>query len=174
MINKISKQRINKTQFNDIITKEEVQYFHCHYGNIYVFTDFSSGIKIYGGGRLRGVIPNQKYFIIDVGAGFESDKNIKNIPWEDGADISLSKEFWLDLIKEIREKKKDVLVACLMGHGRTGTTLAILYALMTGVKKDPVKVIRQIYCKNAVETFSQIKYIEKITNISIKEKPKWR
>jgi len=40
---------------------------------------------------------------------------------------------------------------------------------MTGDKNDPVKKIRESYCKEAVETVLQIEYIEIITGIEVKE-----
>jgi hypothetical protein len=46
------------------------------------------------------------------------------------------------------------------GHGRTGTTLAIL-AHLSGAcgTADPVQWVRETYCQDAVETRSQIDYL---------------
>jgi len=49
--------------------------------------------------------------------------------------------------------------------------LSILAALMNATDHDPVKFVRDNYCKEAVETRSQIQYITKITQIEVTEKP---
>jgi len=53
------------------------------------------------------------------------------------------------------EAGKKVLVFCAGGHGRTGTFLACLLALLEPEIEDPVAEIRRRYCLKAVETPEQ-------------------
>jgi hypothetical protein len=45
-------------------------------------------------------------------------------------------------------------VFCHAGHGRTGTLLASLVALLEG-PRDPIQTVRERYCLSAVETHDQ-------------------
>lgn len=71
---------------------------------------------------------------------------------------------WLALaddVKALMRDGKDVLIACQGGHGRTGMVVAILARILrpdiTGV--DPITWLRDHYCKDVVETVSQINYV---------------
>jgi hypothetical protein len=89
--------------------------------------------------------------------------------WPDMSKPYLIKEEWetlsqwlttLDIVRE-----HGLYIACLEGHGRTGTALCLL-AHFLGEWNDNVDIVRQIrkkYCPKAVETATQIEYIEKIT-----------
>ena len=100
------------------------------------------------------------------------------IDWPDMGVISAPKLWWEMLIKRIenaahKEKKKlSVLVHCIGGHGRTGTALAIMGCLLGLIpeNKCPVEFIRKNYCQNAIETYPQIDYIERITGRTIKDR----
>ena len=116
----------------------------CHKGSIAVFNDPETGITFYGGGDNRDLEILPDCIILDVGARVDfivKTTNI-NLPqlnkynnpiirlnWSDMSDFYLNKEFWLELVDILREQKKDVIVCCLGGHGRTGTALSILAAL---------------------------------------------
>ena len=93
------------------------------------------------------------------------------IPWQDGSIPALPRKFWEDLLREIRRLKKDVLISCQGGHGRTGVALSILYGLITG-SKTPIGDIRGLYCREAVETHSQVDYVNNI--LGTDESPKIR
>lgn len=70
---------------------------------------------------------------------------------------------WLKGLDAVREH--GLYVACLEGHGRTGTALAIL-AHYFGEWNNDVDVVRQIrkkYCRRAVETVTQIEYFQQMT-----------
>lgn len=62
------------------------------------------------------------------------------------------------IIPELQGDGK-VLVFCLGGHGRTGTVLAGLVALLEPDVVDPVDEIRNRYCDRAVETREQAEWI---------------
>jgi hypothetical protein len=53
-----------------------------------------------------------------------------------------------------------VFCGCIGGHGRTGTFLAALVAHMSG-EKDAIKYVRDNYCKKAVESESQVNFLNK-------------
>lgn len=82
---------------------------------------------------------------------FDVPNDMKSYHWEALADD----------VKAIMSEGKDVLVACQGGHGRTGMVVAILARILrpdiTGV--DPITWLRDHYCKEVVETVSQINYV---------------
>lgn len=101
----------------------------------------------------------------------EANVPLLTIPWTDMGLPKLSRSAWLSLIKDINKTfktKKNIKIAvcCGWGYGRTGTALAILKALMTNSRQDPVVSIRESYTTLAVETDDQIDYIEYITGLS--------
>jgi hypothetical protein len=57
------------------------------------------------------------------------------------------------------------VVRCQMGHGRTGTALAILGVFLGAIPKDadPVAYVREHYCPRAVESQEQKSYVERMT-----------
>ena len=151
---------------------------------------FSIGeADIYGGGLLRGISPKQNMIILDLADNFTRQKvtiqglkmtpNLKRlargykaifIRWFDGGTPGLDTTFWLDLIKYIKETKKDILVCCDGGHGRTGTALAIL-AFLSGATEDPIAFVRENYCEEAVETERQVNYINEICGLNLTDAP---
>jgi Protein-tyrosine phosphatase len=82
------------------------------------------------------------------------------IPWRDGGVPNFTKARWMDLLADLGQLKGRVFIHCMGGHGRTGTALAIMLSLSGALKKDPVQWLRKNYCEKAVETKSQIDYIE--------------
>lgn len=64
-------------------------------------------------------------------------------------------------------------INCMGGHGRTGTALAIMAVLSGNVPKGacPVGWVRDHYCDEVVESYTQAKYIEDITGWQVLEKP---
>lgn len=82
------------------------------------------------------------------------------LDWPDMSVPEVDGEFWSALVEDLSKVQGDAVVFCMGGHGRTGTTLAILSA-MTGAcgSEDPVEWVRRVYCQDAVETASQIAYL---------------
>jgi len=97
------------------------------------------------------------------------------ISWDDYRVPDLTREEWVVMVEELREVKKggklgeEVLVCCVGGHGRTGTCLSILAYLMGATTEDPVKFVREVYCKKAVESNEQLNYIEEVCQCEVKE-----
>jgi len=63
-----------------------------------------------------------------------------------------------DVIPLLAEGKK-VLAFCAGSHGRTGTLLASLIALLEPDTADPIAAARQRHCKAAVETEAQARAV---------------
>ncbi len=57
------------------------------------------------------------------------------------------------------EAGKKVLVYCTAGHGRTGTFLASLIALLEPDVEDPIATVRARHCEHAVESRAQAEAI---------------
>jgi protein-tyrosine phosphatase len=176
------KNEIDKKPTYPVYSKKE-----CHCGTIEVFKDPKTNIPICGGGEYRGVQITPEDLLIDVGIKLDSLVEIKNVEgteklneygnykiikinWKDMDDVNLPKEFWIELVKVIRKTKRRTIISCVGGHGRTGTTLSILAFLMKG-EKEPIKFVRENYCQEAVETNSQIEYVEDICNLKLKDEP---
>lgn len=77
-------------------------------------------------------------------------------------------EFSPDIVDKFRElvdlsSNEGLEVACYGGHGRTGTVLAILSAVILNVPtENAVGNLRRIYCSKAVETPEQEKFVKKV------------
>lgn len=84
------------------------------------------------------------------------------ITWPDGGIPQLLKSDWMRLIDDLSKVEGKVLVHCMGGHGRTGTTLAVLLSLSGALKKDPVKWLRKHYCEKVVESLQQFDYLKEL------------
>lgn len=60
---------------------------------------------------------------------------------------------------------KKVHIGCIGGHGRTGMVLAALRKHMTG-DEDATQHVRDHYCKKAVESATQIAFLQKMWGIN--------
>lgn len=164
------------------------KYVECHHGNILAVTS-PNGVSVYGAGTYRGMDANDHRIDLIISLiGSSSSPTMtgsaqtlmpKTSTWvkptvvfdiRDGSVPNFSKEFWNSFASDIDAlgKDKGVLIYCMGGHGRTGTFLSILQGIWFPNAGDPVKLIREAYCKKAVETSAQIKYIEQITGIPVK------
>lgn len=136
------------------------------------------GLVMYGGSCNSPSVKDADVYI-----GFDHGMSIspKSFPWNEGCEIKFKitdgsaptdvKEFkklveWS--IEQIRNGKK-VHAGCIGGHGRTGTFLAALVTVMTG-EADSITYVREHYCKKAVESQTQVDWLNKHFGIK-KAKP---
>jgi hypothetical protein len=63
-----------------------------------------------------------------------------------------------EVIPAIKDGKK-VLIFCTASHGRTGTILAGLIALLEPETDDPIKAVRERHCERAVEKPEQARWV---------------
>ncbi len=70
-------------------------------------------------------------------------------------------EFLRQQVIPLLEAGKKVLVFCMAGHGRTGTFLGSLIALLETPEQtpDPIAAVRERHCPKAVETITQAEAI---------------
>jgi len=89
--------------------------------------------------------------------------------WIDRAAPPWPIKLWEQIIESFGAINGNIGIHCQGGHGRTGTMIAILAGLTGQLKKDecPVLWARKHHCKKAVETNSQLNYIEEITNCKV-------
>lgn len=149
----------------------------CHTGVI----QLCSGPDVYLGGNNAGAKPSEWItahkdgVLIDLadvmdcevsstyGFKLPNFSNVIQIAWRDySVPKSLTLEDWKAIVKEIRERK-EALVFCMGGHGRTGTLGAILAIFFQICKpEEGIAYVRKNYCKSAVESMEQVKYIESL------------
>lgn len=99
---------------------------------------------------------------------------VLEIEWDDGGTPrGLSASWWQQLARALQKIDGDIAVCCVGGHGRTGTALSVLthHMGLVGEDYDPVEWVRTHYCDSAVETLSQITYIERMTGRQVEAKP---
>ena len=73
--------------------------------------------------------------------------------------------FLRELIQRL-ERGEKILVFCVGSHGRTGTVLAGLIALLEPEIEDPIAAVRTRHCSKSVETRAQAKAIQRIHQTS--------
>ena len=83
--------------------------------------------------------------------------------WTDSQAPPVSMLFFSELASVV-QSGTNIMIHCMGGHGRTGTALVALAhaAELHYSSTDPVKWIREIYCKKSVETSTQIDWLKKI------------
>ncbi len=91
------------------------------------------------------------------------------IRWADQQKAPLKQlKDWQGLLRALRGTGQDIACACMGGHGRTGTFLAVMSWLMELPQKEdkkPIQYIRDIYCKEAVESLVQHEQIRDMTGV---------
>lgn len=100
--------------------------------------------------------------------------NVISIDWPDMSAPDLDLAFWQALAADLGQIKGKAAIFCMGGHGRTGTALASLIqvssyqpALATG---DSIEWLRKTYCGDAVETFAQVSYLQRVIGVTTESK----
>ncbi len=79
-----------------------------------------------------------------------------SLNWPDMGIAPVELEFWQELWKNLPKK---TVIACMGGHGRTGSCLVALMIIAGKSYKESLEEVRKVYCKKAVESFSQDTYL---------------
>lgn len=125
--------------------------------------------KIWGGSCSSPVVKDADIY---VGLDMSIAKSPKSYPWEEGESFLFyiqdmaapadPKQFskLIDYLAVQLTASKKIHVGCIGGHGRTGTVLSALVAVMAG-EKDAITYVRDHYCVKAVESASQVDFLVK-------------
>jgi protein-tyrosine phosphatase len=94
------------------------------------------------------------------------------IDWPDYGTIPAGPDFFETIWKAIKEKKKkNIVVFCVGGHGRTGTCAG---SLMTVIKSihggHAIRRVRETYCSHAIETKPQEEMVRRMTQRTVDKK----
>lgn len=133
---------------------------------------------LYGGSCQHPIVKDADVYVgLDYGMAFQQ----KHYPWlqqkpgpvefqfkiTDQAAPSDEKNFvaMIAWLKERLLEGKRVHVGCFGGHGRTGLVLAALVKEIDGIE-DAITHVRQVYCKKAVESKVQVKFLNKTFGIA--------
>ncbi len=93
--------------------------------------------------------------------------------WPDMGVMSAEDEKKLvDTTEKLVRQGKTVEIACMGGHGRTGTLLAMLKVRLGGMGANAaIKAVREEYCEKTVESVSQIEAVYDVAGEERPEKP---
>jgi protein-tyrosine phosphatase len=83
--------------------------------------------------------------------------------------IPVSREFFQTIWKAIKQQqRKNVVVFCVGGHGRTGTCVASFMTVINGIHGgQAIRQVREQYCSHAIETKSQETMVRSMTQRTI-------
>ncbi len=95
-----------------------------------------------------------------------------NYSLEDYGGVPKDWKKFLGLVIQRLNKEEKLLAFCHGSHGRTGTFLASLIALVEPGVQDPVKEARRRHCKKSVESEEQVKAIFALRGEKIPKKYK--
>ena len=125
-----------------------------------------------GGGTVYGGSCHHPNMQCDYHIALDGSARLEFLPpWEDRYVISFpivdmsvpkpepTKQLVAWIVGELA-KGKSFHIGCFAGHGRTGTILAAIVKEATG-EKDAITWLRTNYCKKAVESASQIDFLQK-------------
>ena len=128
------------------------------------------GTRFVFGGSCSYPIHNDADIYVGLDYGMKQHK--QRFPWAHGhaihyeiKDMSVPKDSdeFIELIAWLADQIRDgqkVHIGCIGGHGRTGIVLSALVAVMTD-EPDAITYVRKNYCKKAVESTTQVKFLMK-------------
>lgn len=129
--------------------------------------EIAPGVDVYGGSCLNPAWKADVYVGFDRGMRLDA----RSMPWNGPSQVLYeiidrkapkSKTEFKSLLKwleKVLADGKTLHMGCIGGHGRTGTVLAALRYTMTG-DKGSMHAVRENYCKKAIETAEQVKFLQ--------------
>ncbi len=91
-----------------------------------------------------------------------------SLPWSDGAAPPVQFNFWIQLLHCL---PKSLGIYCVGSHGRTGTALAALLMCDTELTAlQAIAKIREVHCRECVETYAQREYLLDLENYLTEER----
>lgn len=89
-------------------------------------------------------------------------------PWRDQQAPPIAfEQFLTEDVVPLLKKGKKILVYCRGGHGRTGTFLASLIAILEAETDDPIAAVRSRHCKESVESREQAMFIFRLRGLQV-------
>jgi hypothetical protein len=86
--------------------------------------------------------------------------DVIRLAWPDmTAPTHVGLRFWVRLHGMLPQR---TAIACVGGHGRTGTALACLLVVDGMAAEDAIKTVREKHCTKAIETIPQEQYIKRL------------
>lgn len=100
-------------------------------------------------------------FLVDAKYSVVSAVDELHVNWTDFGVPPVGKEYWEYLVEQIvANDYQTVACTCTGGHGRTGTALACLSAVVLKLNgAEAVNFVRKNYCTQALETVGQENYL---------------
>lgn len=99
------------------------------------------------------------------------DVNMKRIIYMPVQDMDIPDRRYtkivINQIIKVLKKGEHVHIQCIGGHGRTGTIIACLISTVNKTVTNPVKWVKDNYCKKAVESVIQYDFIANFTKTEI-------
>jgi protein-tyrosine phosphatase len=125
--------------------------------------------EVYAGGLSYLRNPSQQFEQFDVLVPLEGrfiDYGYREVVWALIPDFHPPGPEIINILKDevipaIKADKK-VLVFCTASHGRTGTVLAGLIALLEPETDDPIAAVRKRHCECSVETVEQAAWVRSL------------
>lgn len=172
----MSNKKFSDADFNQHPSWDE------HFGGVKAKCHFQHPVLSVGGGLLCGASAQypRSGFDVYVGLDREMAASSRAYPWYSGDDRSVCVHFPIidyaapkdpESFKELcqwvcnqLQKKKKVHVGCVGGHGRTGTVMAGVMALLG--EKDAIGWVRKNHCKRAVESDVQVDFLVKYFGVT--------
>lgn len=164
-------------------TYVSVGYSHCDHSPTHVVNGGEEGWNIYAGNKwgcsgklknydivlnLTGDSVYKTGHLIPIPAlskfASKQEQNVKPIEivldWPDMGVLDMGRDWWEAFAAHVKKTKSKVVMFCLGGHGRTGTALAsLLVVLLKWGAEESIDWVQKNYCKKAIETVDQKKYV---------------
>ena len=162
-------------QFESGGPKKKEYAAHCYESHPVI--ELGNGGKLYGG---NCQFPAIKTANVYVALQYGGQSGLVPDPWEEpNGIVEITYEIHdMDAPRNVPRFKKlvdylcnqlqlgrTVHVGCIGGHGRTGIVLAAVVQQMTG-NADAISWVRAHYCKKAVESYTQVEFLNKYYGIT--------